>query len=82
MIANLQDAGKTPDDKHRFTIRRIILIIEDKLDINNLVGKGSDTPSSLNQCMNNTRENIIIINNNIYLNPISNVYKDTSSVDL
>ena len=41
MIADLQDAGKSPDEKQRFTIRRIILIIEDKWDINNLVGKGS-----------------------------------------
>ena len=30
MIADLQDAGKSPDKKQRFTIRRIILIIEDK----------------------------------------------------
>ena len=29
MIADLQDAGKSPDEKQRFTIRRIILIIED-----------------------------------------------------
>ena len=30
MIADLQDAGKSLDEKQRFTIRRIILIIEDK----------------------------------------------------
>ena len=42
MIADLQDAGKSPDEKQRFTIRRIILIIEDKWDINNLVGNGSN----------------------------------------
>ena len=30
MIADLQDAGKSPDEKQRFTIRIIILIIEDK----------------------------------------------------
>ena len=30
MIADLQDAGKSPDENQRFTIRRIILIIEDK----------------------------------------------------
>ena len=30
------------DEKQRFTIRRIILIIEDKWDINTLVGKGSN----------------------------------------
>ena len=42
MNADLQDAGKSPDEKQRFTIRRIILIIEDKCDINNLVGKGSN----------------------------------------
>ena len=29
MIADLQDAGKTPDKKQRFIIQRIILIIED-----------------------------------------------------
>ena len=39
MIADLQDAGKSPDEKQRFTIRRII---EDKCDINNFVGKGSN----------------------------------------
>ena len=33
MIADLQDDGKSPDEKQRFTIRRIILIIEDKWDI-------------------------------------------------
>ena len=37
MIADLQDAGKSPDEKQRFTIRRIILIIEDKWDINNFL---------------------------------------------
>ena len=42
IIADLQDAGKSPDEKQRFTIRRIILIIEDNYDINNLVGKGSN----------------------------------------
>ena len=42
MIADLQDAGKSPDEKQRFTIRRIVLIIENKCDINNLVGKGSN----------------------------------------
>ena len=42
MIADLQDTGKSPDEKQRFTIRRIIWIIEDKWDINNLVGKGSN----------------------------------------
>ena len=41
IIADLQDAGKSPDEKQRFTIRRLILIIEDKRDINNFVGKGS-----------------------------------------
>ena len=30
MIADLQDVEKSPDEKQRFTIRRIILIIEDK----------------------------------------------------
>ena len=30
MIAELQDAGKTPDEKQRITIRRIIFILEDK----------------------------------------------------
>ena len=30
MIVDLQDAGKTPDEKQRFTIRKIILIIEDR----------------------------------------------------
>ena len=30
MIADLQDAGKSPDEKQRITIRIIILIIEDK----------------------------------------------------
>ena len=30
IIADLQDAGKTPDEKQRFTIRIIILTIEDK----------------------------------------------------
>ena len=30
MIADLQDAGKSQDEKHRFTIRRIILLLEDK----------------------------------------------------
>ena len=30
MIADLQDTVTSPDDKQRFTIRRIILIIEDK----------------------------------------------------
>ena len=33
---------QTPDKKQRFTIRRIILIIEDKCDINSFVGKGSN----------------------------------------
>ena len=42
MIADLQDAGKLPDKKQRFTIRRIILLIEDKWDMNNFVGKGSN----------------------------------------
>ena len=41
MIADLQDAGKSPDEKQRFTKRIIIFIIEDKWDINNLVGEGS-----------------------------------------
>ena len=40
--ADLQDAGKTPDEKQRFTIRKLILIIEDMGDINNFVGKGSN----------------------------------------
>ena len=30
MFADLQDAGKIPDEKQRFTIHIIILIIEDK----------------------------------------------------
>ena len=30
MIADLQDAGKSQNEKQRFTIRRIILILEDK----------------------------------------------------
>ena len=30
MIADLQDAGKSPNEKQRITIRRIILILEDK----------------------------------------------------
>ena len=28
MIADLQDAGKSPDEKQRFTLRRIILTIQ------------------------------------------------------
>ena len=30
IIASLQDAGKSSNEKRRFTIRRIILITEDK----------------------------------------------------
>ena len=30
MIADLQDTVKSPDEKQRFTIGRIILILEDK----------------------------------------------------
>ena len=43
MMEDLQDVGKTQDEKQRFTIQRIILIIEDRCDINNLVGNGSNT---------------------------------------
>ena len=42
MIADLQDAGKTPYVKQTFTIRKVILIIKDKWDINNFVGKWSN----------------------------------------
>ena len=40
---NLQDVGKTTDEKHRFTIHRIISRIEDRWDINNLIGNWSNT---------------------------------------
>ena len=43
MMEDLQDVGKTPDERHRFTIHRIISIIEDRWAINNLVGNGSNT---------------------------------------
>ena len=40
MMEDLQDSRKTPDEKQRFTIHRIISIIEDKWVINNSVGNG------------------------------------------
>ena len=40
-MGDLQDVRKTPDEIHRFTIHRIISRIEDRGDINNLVGNGS-----------------------------------------
>ena len=43
-MEDLQYVGKTPDEKHRFTIyTRIISIIKYRRDINNFVGNGSKT---------------------------------------
>ena len=43
MMENLQDVGKIPAVKQRFTIHRIISRIENRWAINNLVGNGSNT---------------------------------------